>query len=127
MKEEDIIPELNIDVKISFTEISPKFVRILEQFSPFGPGNMRPLFLSENVSLVYPPRIVGNNHIVATLKQNGSEKVFDAIGFNLGNYASIIDKDRNLIDIVYTIESINKDGKSFPQIRMKDIHVKENI
>jgi len=127
MKEEDIIPELNIDVKISFTEISPKFLRILEQFSPFGPGNMRPVFLSENVSLVYQPRIVGSNHIVATLRQNGSEKVFDAIGFNLGSYASHIDKDKNLIDIVYTIETLTKDGKSYPQIRIKDIHIKELV
>ena len=126
MKEEDIAPELHIDVKISFSEISPKFIRILDQFAPFGPGNMRPVFLSEGVSLVYTPKIVGSNHIVTCFKQNGNEKVFDAIGFNLGHFADKIDKDKNLVDIVYTIETITKDGKSFPQIRIKDIHIKEN-
>jgi len=125
MSTKDVTPELAIDSKLSFSEISPKFVRILEQFAPFGPGNMRPVFLSENVSLVYTPKIVGTNHIVTCFKQNGNDKVFDAIGFNLGAFAESIDKDKNLVDIVYTIESITKEGKSYPQIRIKDIDVKE--
>jgi single-stranded-DNA-specific exonuclease len=125
MKESDLLPEIHIDAKLAFSEISPKFIRILDQFAPFGPGNMRPVFMSENVSLVYPPRIVGSNHIVTCFRQNGSDKVFDAIGFNLGSFAGRIDKERNLVDIVYTIESINKDGKTFPQIRLKDLQIKD--
>ncbi|NMB81295.1 MAG: single-stranded-DNA-specific exonuclease RecJ, partial [Ignavibacteria bacterium] len=125
MKESDLLPEIHIDAKLSFSEISPKFIRILDQFAPFGPGNMRPVFMSENVSLVYPPRIVGSNHIVTCFKQNGNDKVFDAIGFNLGSFASRIDKDRNLVDIVYTLETVTKDGKSYPQIRIKDLQIKE--
>jgi len=127
MTTENIVREINIDAKLSFSEISPKFLRVLDQFAPFGPGNMRPVFLSENVNLVYAPRIVGSNHIVTSFKQNGNEKVFDAIGFNLGAFAKHIDKEKNLVDIVYTIESVQKDGKTYPQIRLKDIHVKENI
>lgn len=127
MTDENKLHEVHIDTKISFSDISPKFLRVLEQFAPYGPGNMRPVFMSENVSLVYPPRIVGVNHIVTSLRQNGNDKVFDAIGFNLGAFASQIDKTKNMIDIVYTIETIQKDGKSYPQIRLKDIHVKENL
>jgi len=123
INEEDISPEILIDAKISFSEISPKFIRILDQFAPFGPGNMRPIFLSEKVSLTNPPRIVGNNHLVTTFKQNGNDKVFDAIGFNLGYYADHIDKDKDLVDIVYTIETVKKEGKIFPQLRIKDIRV----
>lgn len=126
MTDENKLHEVHIDTKIAFSDISAKFLRVLEQFAPYGPGNMRPVFMSENVSLVYPPRIVGVNHIVTSLRQNGNDKVFDAIGFNLGAFASQIDKGKNLIDIVYTIETIQKDGKSYPQIRLKDIHVKEN-
>lgn len=125
MRESDILPEIRIDAKLAFSEISPKFIRILDQFAPFGPGNMRPVFMSENVSLLYPPRIVGSNHLVTCFKQNGNDKVFDAIGFNLGAFANRIDKEKNLVDIVYTIESIIKDGKSYPQIRLKDLQVKE--
>lgn len=126
MTSENIVHEINIDAKLSFSEISPKFLRVLDQFAPFGPGNMRPVFLSEDVSLVYQPRIVGSNHIVTSLKQNGNDKIFDAIGFNLGAFATHIDKEKNLVDIVYTIESVQKDGKTYPQIRLKDIYVKEN-
>jgi single-stranded-DNA-specific exonuclease len=125
MRESDILPEIRIDAKLAFSEISPKFIRILDQFAPFGPGNMRPVFMSENVSLLYPPRIVGSNHLVTCFKQNGNDKVFDAIGFNLGAFANRIDKEKNLVDIVYTIESISKDGKTYPQIRLKDLQVKE--
>ncbi|PKL83701.1 MAG: single-stranded-DNA-specific exonuclease RecJ [Ignavibacteriae bacterium HGW-Ignavibacteriae-3] len=126
MTDENKVHEIHVDTKIAFSEITPKFLRVLDQFAPFGPGNMRPMFMSENVSLVYPPRIVGTNHIVTSLRQNGTDKVFDSIGFNLGAFASKIDKENNLVDIVYTIETIQKDGKTFPQIRLKDIHVKEN-
>jgi len=125
MRESDILPEIQIDAKLAFSEISPKFLRILDQFAPFGPGNLRPVFVSENVSLIYPPRIVGTNHLVTCFKQNGNDKVFDAIGFNLGGFASRIDKEKNLVDIVYTIESTTKDGKSYPQIRLKDLQIKE--
>lgn len=126
IKKEDIFPEILIDAKIAFSEITPKFIRILEQFAPFGPGNMRPIFLSEKVALTNFPKIVGNNHLVATFKQNGNDKVFDAIGFNLGFYADHIDKNKDLVDIVYTIETINKDGKVFPQLRIKDIRLNNN-
>jgi single-stranded-DNA-specific exonuclease len=126
MTAENKLHELHIDTKISFSEISPKFIRVLDQFAPFGPGNMRPVFMSENVTVVNSPRIVGVNHIVTSLRQNGNEKIFDAIGFNLGAFVSIIDKGKDLIDIVYTLESVQKEGKTFPQIRIKDIHIKEN-
>jgi single-stranded-DNA-specific exonuclease len=126
-KEKNIVPEIKIDAKISLADITPKFIRILDQFAPFGPGNMRPVFLAENVQLANHPRIVGKNHILTTLKQNGGDKVFDTIGFNLGYYAEIIAKDRDLIDIVFTIEKITRNGVTYPQIRLKDIKVKENV
>ena len=75
--------KLHIDSELHFSDITPKFLRILELFSPFGPGNMRPVFLSKEVSVVNTPRIVGNDHILCRFKQNGSNKVFDCIGFNM--------------------------------------------
>jgi single-stranded-DNA-specific exonuclease len=126
MTEEQTVQEIVIDAKINLSEISPKFIRILDQFAPFGPGNMRPTFLSENVSLAQAPRMVGTNHIVTSFRQNGGDKIFDAIGFNLGSFVERIDKNKNLVDIVYTIESMQKDGKAYPQIRLRDIKIKEN-
>jgi hypothetical protein len=86
---------------------------------------MRPVFLAENVKLVYPPRVVGTNHLLTCVKQNGNDKIFDTIGFNLGHFADMIDKEKDLVDIVFTIETVVKEGKSYPQLRIKDLKVKE--
>lgn len=121
---ESFQPELEIDAYLSFNEITPKFVRILEQFSPYGPGNMKPVFLTENVIVVSKPKNVGSgcNHLFLTLKQQGSPKVFDAIGYNLGYYMDEIEENSS-IDIVYSIETVVKDGKTFPQLKLKDLRI----
>ena len=124
LKEDDVVPEIKIDSKISLCEITPKFVRVLDQFAPFGPGNMRPVFLAEDVKVVATPRIVGTNHFITTFCQNGGDKVYDAIGFNLGKFVYEVDKDIHLVDIVFTIEKVVREGRTYPQIRVKDVMIK---
>ncbi len=121
ISEEDLFPEVIIDSKVRFSEITPKFIKILDEFSPFGPGNMRPVFFAEEVEVVNSPRIVGNNHILATFKQNGSDKVFDTIGFNLSEHFNLIKSKNVKLDIVFTIDKTVRDGRTFPQFRLKDI------
>jgi single-stranded-DNA-specific exonuclease len=123
---EDLLPELTIDSKLKFSEITPKFIRIIDQFAPFGPGNMRPVFLSEDVRIEGKPRIVGNNHLVLAVKQNNSDKVFDTIGFNMGEYYKVLSNNHCEFDIVYNIDRSSRNGTSFPQFRIKDIKIKEN-
>ena len=125
ISDDDLFPEIKIDSKIKFSEITPKFLRILDQYAPFGPGNMRPVFLAENVEVANIPRIVGTDHLVVCLKQNGSEKVFDCIGFNMGNYCDLINRNDSLLDVVFTIDKTVKDGRIFPQFKFKDIKVKD--
>jgi single-stranded-DNA-specific exonuclease len=124
--EEDLAPEILIDSKLKFSEITPKFLRIIDQFAPFGPGNMRPVFLSENVEIENRPKIVGTNHLVVTLKQNGSDKLFECIGFNMGEYYNEMSKSQCKVDIVYNIDKSARNGMTFPQFRLKDIKFKEN-
>ncbi|MCL5030148.1 MAG: single-stranded-DNA-specific exonuclease RecJ [Bacteroidetes bacterium] len=125
MSEEDLMPELHIDSKLKFSEITSKFLKIIDQFSPFGPGNMRPVFISENVTVVNTPRIVGANHLILNVKQAGCDRVFDSIGFNMSEFIDSIKINSNL-DIVYSIDKITRDGKTFPQFKIKDLKVKEN-
>jgi len=124
---DDLLPEIKIDSKLKFSEITPKFLKILEQFSPFGPGNMRPVFLSENVQISNIPRIVGTNHLLLNLKQEGSERIFDCIGFNMGEFCDPIINNNSKIDVVFTIDRTVRDGRVFPQFRLKDIKLEENI
>lgn len=127
IREEDLLPEITIDAKIKLSEITPKFLRILEQFSPFGPENMRPVFLSEGVDIYNTPRLVGNNHIVACFKQNENDKIFDSIGFNMREYLDLLSDKKIKVDIVYTIDKTIRDGRSYPQLRLKDLKINESV
>ncbi|MCX8010145.1 MAG: single-stranded-DNA-specific exonuclease RecJ, partial [Ignavibacteria bacterium] len=118
--EKNLGPTIKIEAMVELTEIKPKFMRILEQFAPFGPENMKPVFLSENVEITSPARVVGNNHLILKVKQNGSQ-VFDVIGYDMGEFVDRADSYDKRIDIVYTIESQSKNGNTFPQLRLKDL------
>jgi single-stranded-DNA-specific exonuclease len=126
ISEEDLSPEIHIDSKLKFSEITPKFLRIIEQFAPFGPGNMRPVFLSEGVEVTNTPRIVGTNHLVMSLKQAGCDRNFDAIGFKMGEYLNMVNNHSSVIDIVYNIDKSERDGRIFTQLKLKDLKIKEN-
>ncbi len=121
---EDLSQEISIDSIIKFSEITPKFLRVLDQFAPFGPGNLRPVFLSESVYVANSPRIVGNNHLVASFKQIGTDKVFDSIGFNMGDHYDVIKDNHTELDIVFSLDKTIRDSRIFPQIKLKDIKVR---
>ena len=125
--DKDLLPEISIDSKLNFSEITPKFLRILDRFSPFGPANMRPVFYSDRIALVNTPRIVGNNHLICSLKQDDCNKVFDCIGFNLGEYYDILMEHKTDLEVVYTIDKMTRDERTYPQFRIKDIKIKDNF
>lgn len=129
IKDDELLPEIVIDSPLRFSEITPKLLRILDQFSPFGPGNMRPVFLSENVKVCSTPRKVGNNqnHLLCSFKQEGCDKIFDCIGFNMGDYYDILINSNGDLNIVYTIDKSIRNDKSFPQFRLKDMKTKEKL
>lgn len=124
VNEENLSPELAIDSKLKFSDITPKFLRILDQFGPFGPGNLRPVFLAENVEVSNTPRVVGNNHLLLCVKQKESKKIFDCIGFNMGEHYKKIIQNSSDIDIVFSIDKTVRDGRTFPQFKLKDIKFK---
>lgn len=126
INDDELLPEIAIDSPLRFSEITPKLLRILDQFSPFGPGNMRPVFLSENVMLYNTPRRIGKNqsHLLCSFKQEGCNKIFDCIGFNMSEYYDILINSNGDLNIVYTIDKTIRNDKSFPQFRLKDIKQK---
>ena len=125
--EKAFLPEVHIDTKLQFSDLTPKFFRVIDQFAPFGPGNMRPVFLAENLHVEGKPRFVGNNHLIINLKQNGSDRVLDSIGFNMGEMCDVLSKNHLPIEAVFSIDKYTKDGKTFPQLKLKDLHINDNI
>ncbi len=126
---EQLIPKLEIESIVELSSITPKFRRILERFAPFGPQNMKPIFLTERVEIFDKPRVNQNNHLFMKVRKNNSP-VFDVIGYNLGEYAfDLLDLNSiprsNYIDIVYTIESKEINGMFFPLLNLKDFRISQ--
>ena len=114
-----LTPEIRIDAELPLNELTQKFVRILGQFAPFGPGNMRPVFVARNVELYGSPRIVGKNHLKFKVKANG--QVFDAIGFNLGGLMEKLMNGRRAVDIAFSLDEGEYAGESVPQLKIRDL------
>ena len=111
---------ITIDTEIDLNELTPKYLRVLNQFAPFGPMNMRPVFLARQVQLSGQPRIVGKNHLRMKIKRNGT--TFDAIGFNLGHLLERAKASANNgMDIVFSVDETNFSGTQLPQLKIKDL------
>jgi single-stranded-DNA-specific exonuclease len=127
MTDEIRTPELKVDAEIGFGELSPRFFRILREFAPYGPGNMRPVFLTRNVEVAAAPRIVGKDHLRFRAKQGGT--AIDAIGFNLGGLIKDVPSVGTMIDIVYSVDEhewpSGPEGGTqpslMPQLKIKDL------
>jgi single-stranded-DNA-specific exonuclease len=100
--EEQLIQEIRIDAELELRQIEPKFFRVLNQFAPFGPENMSPVFISRNVYVSGYAGLVGEQHLKMTVMQEGSP-IFECIAFNQGEYLFDV-SDKKPFDICYTIE-----------------------
>jgi single-stranded-DNA-specific exonuclease len=116
---EDLVSCLRIDAEINFRDFTPRFVRLLKLIGPFGPMNMRPVFMSRNLQVCGTPTIVGSNHLRLRVEQDG--KIFDAIGFNMGEYLDTVELNHGIIDCVFIVEENVWNGKTSIQLRLKDL------
>jgi len=119
-----LIPRIEIDATINFSDITPKFIRILKQIGPFGPGNMMPVFRSDN-TLSGRASLVGGDkkHLRCNLHQQDDPSItFNAIGFNLGNKLEIVNS-KAPFSICYTIDENHWNGVTTTQLNIKDIRV----
>lgn len=121
MTDEMRTPSISIDAEVGLKELTPKFVRVLHQFEPFGPQNPRPIFMVRSAEIAYRPRIVGNNHLSVKFKENG--QIFDAIGYNLGDFHKLLGTDKKRVDMVFAVDKYENGGETYPQLRIRDIRV----
>ena len=118
---DSLTPEISIDAEINFSDITPKLMRILRQFEPFGPQNMTPVFLTKNVIDTGYAQKLGaeEEHLKLFVRQNNSEGIA-AIGFGLGNKMELV-TNKKQFDAVYCIDENEWNGKVSIQLRLKDI------
>ncbi|MCK4606805.1 MAG: single-stranded-DNA-specific exonuclease RecJ [candidate division Zixibacteria bacterium] len=119
LTQEDITPKLHIDIEIELSEIDDELMQIIDSFSPFGPQNMRPVFLTRNCEVVGQPYQVGNNHLKMRVRKG--DATFDVIGFGFGKMASAISARGCLVDLAYVVEYNTWNDVTRKQIRLKDI------
>ncbi|MBN1253473.1 MAG: single-stranded-DNA-specific exonuclease RecJ [Bacteroidales bacterium] len=123
ISEDQLIPKVNIDSELNFSDITPKFYRIIKQFAPFGPGNMSPVYKTDNIADAGFTKIVGKDeeHLKLDLIDKTNSRI-QGIGFNMAGYFKNF-KQKNNIDICYSIDENEFLGKKTLQLRIKGIKI----
>ncbi|WP_282048639.1 single-stranded-DNA-specific exonuclease RecJ [Maribacter aquivivus] len=116
-----LIPEISIDTVIELKDINAKLMRILKQFAPFGPGNMSPVFMAEDLKDTGYAKGVGKEeaHLKVSVVQQGSHKI-DGIGFNMGDKLSLV-TGRKPFSAVFSIDENEWQGNVSLQLKLRDI------
>jgi single-stranded-DNA-specific exonuclease len=117
-----LIPEIIIDAEIKFKDITPGFYNILCQMEPFGPENMRPVFIAKNVFDTGYSKIAKELHLRFSLKQDNT--VITGIGFNMADKYPLLQSKKPL-DIVFTIDENEWNGQKNLQLKMMDVRISE--
>jgi single-stranded-DNA-specific exonuclease len=105
---EDLLPELNIDADITLKDVTPELLENLRQLEPFGQGNPEPVFASQSVNLVFPPRVIKDKHIKfrvnQTLADGRGSYNYEAMGWRMAERLageSYMPGDR--LDLAFTV------------------------
>ncbi len=115
---EQLIPELEIDAELELEDITPKFYSILEQMAPFGPDNMKPVFVTRGVRDSGWSKIVKEEHIKFSLKKKDNTNI-DGIGFGVAQKYSLVKS--GAFDIAYQITENVWNDKVSLQMMVKDV------
>ncbi len=120
-KEENQLAELCVNAPIDLKELTLDFFHSLSQFAPFGPGNISPIFQTDNVKDTGNSRLLGGDHLSMVVKQGRAPEQF-GIGFGLGKFLPKIQKSK--FDICYTIEEQKVNGKQSLRLNVKGIKIR---
>jgi single-stranded-DNA-specific exonuclease len=119
-----LIPEIVIDAEINFKNITQSFYNIITQMEPYGPENLRPVFITKNISDTSWSKIVKELHIRFVLKQDNI--VLTGIGFNMAEKFHLLQMKKP-VDVVYTIDENEWNGETNLQLKVIDFRLSENV
>jgi single-stranded-DNA-specific exonuclease len=115
-----LVPEIIIDSEINFADLTQNFYNIICQMEPFGPENMRPVFVSKNVLDTGYSKVVKEQHLRFVVKQDKFS--FTGIGFNLAEKYPLLKKP---VDIVFTLDENEWNGNISLQLKVIDLRNSE--
>ena len=113
-------PKIDVDLEISIDSIDKKLVRIIKQFSPFGPLNLPPVFITKGVRDTGYGKKIGADKQHLRINVKDSDKSIAAIGFRMGDFLDKINENQRF-DICYSIEENDWNGKTSLQLIIRDI------
>lgn len=112
-----LIPEIEIDAVLTLRDITWPFYNIICQMEPFGPDNLRPVFICKGVRDTGSSRIIKDQHIKFSVRQG--DMVFSGIGFNMAEKFSLLQLKE--VDIVFRIDVNEWNGERSLQLRIIDL------
>lgn len=113
-----LIPEINIDAEVNLSDLNSTFYNIVCQMEPFGPENLRPVFLSRHVSDTGYSRIVKEQHLKFSVKQ--ANTIFNGIGFGMAEKFPLLES-KQPVDIVFTLDENEWNGNKSLQMKVIDM------
>ncbi|WP_418508751.1 single-stranded-DNA-specific exonuclease RecJ [Corallibacter sp.] len=116
-----LTPEIKIDLKVDLQQVNDKLWRIIKQFAPFGPQNMTPVFMTENLKDTGFGKCVGEDksHLRITVTQPQAQSIV-CIGFGLGDKEPLISNGKKF-KAVYSIDENHWNGITSLQLKLRDI------
>ena len=120
--EEQLTPEITINAVLPLDNISMNFYQIISQMEPFGPDNMRPVFIAQKVYDTGYSKMVKDLHISCSFKQG--KNTIRGIGYNMPQHMEIIQSGKPF-DIVFQLQLNEWQGTQSVQIQIMDIKPSE--
>jgi single-stranded-DNA-specific exonuclease len=117
--EEQLVPTVTIDEEIELSIISASYLSVIDQMEPFGPGNLKPVFVSRHLK-ANKIKLLKELHLKMSVFNEDDGVVIDAIGFNMPEYREKL-AGNPYFDMAYTIEENNFRGRTSIQLHIKDI------
>ena len=120
LSQKDLLPEIEVDSELSFSDITPQFIKMLSFFEPFGPGNMTPVFKTDNVQIVGDVRYAKSNTHLFKVRDNESRRVFDTVFFSSADFHEQLTTGTNC-RICYSIDKNVWNGNITYKLRIRDV------
>ena len=117
---ENLIPKISVNAEMNISEINQRFLKFLHALEPYGPQNMRPIFVSRGLEVTGMPKLIGKNQDTLKFQVKKERTLLEIIGFNMAEHYEKLIQNKP-IDIAYVVGENDWNGQRYIQLELKDI------